>query len=115
MKTTLFIAGLAMTLMSPLGLAAQKLSDAKEIPMVNIERSIESPIVNVSGSYVITRTCSGCKPQQFDINPGAAFIKDNVQLTADMVQKLNGKAATVFLDSNTDKVTRVVYFSVGEN
>ena len=114
MKTRLFLAGLVVTMMPSLSAAEKKLSDAKEIPMVNIERAIESPIVNVSGTYVVTRACLGCKPEQFSINPGAEFIKNEIVLTPAMVQTLNGKAATVFLDSETDKVTRVVYFSIGE-
>lgn len=114
MKTILFLAGLALTLMSTVSMADQKFSDAKEIPMVNVEWAIESPIVNISGDYVVTRSCLGCKPEQFSINPNAEFIKNGVQLTPAMIQTLNGKAATVFLDSKTDKVTRVVFFSIGE-
>lgn len=116
-NTKLLLAGLFVGLVNTSAFALN-LNDVKKIPMVNIENAIEAEKVTVTGAadagstYVVVQACEKCKQQTFKAQPGTVYQKGNSVLTPEAVALMQGKPATVIYSTETDKVTRVIYFEL---
>ncbi len=113
----LTMAGLLLFIFTSSAYAAN-MNDVKDIPMVNIENAIEADKVSVTGrsgtgfSYVVVKACEKCKTRTLKAQPGTTYKQGNKVLSPDMVALMQGKPATVIYSTETEKVTRVIYFEV---
>lgn len=118
MKNSYLSAAGLLFILQAASVSAAGLNGAPEIPMVNIENAIEADHVSVTGSngdgfsYVVVKACDTCKSQTLKAQPSTLYKKGNTTLSANQVSDMKGKAATVIYSTETNKVTRVIYFDM---